>query len=299
MEAESNPLKCEICPRRCGIERNKTSGFCGMRELPMAAKASLHPYEEPILSGSRGSGAIFFSGCNLKCCYCQNYSISRGEVGKIITVERLSEIYLDLQDKGAHNINLVNPTLFTDSIIESIKAVKQKITIPFVWNSSGYERVESLRKLEGLIEVFLPDLKYVSTRLSALYSGAGDYFKYASQALLEMYRQAGGVCLNQEGLIEKGLIIRHLVLPNSTHDSLKVLQWIRENIPEDAYISLMGQYTPTPNTQNIRGLARRLSKREYDLVVNRLHELDLKNGFIQGLDSAYSEYTPDFDLSGL
>lgn len=292
-------MSCEICPRQCGVDRSKESGFCEKGELPVVAKASLHFYEEPILSGCRGSGAVFFSGCNLKCCYCQNYPISHGKVGKIISIERLSEIFLDLQNKGAHNIDLVNPTLFTESVIKSIEAVKHEMKIPFVWNSSGYERVESIKMLEGLIDVFLPDLKYVSTKLSALYSGAGDYFKHASQAILEMYRQVGGVCLNHEGTIEKGLIIRHLVLPNSTHDSAKVLQWISENIPKDAYVSLMSQYTPTLKTQNIRGLDRSLTKREYDLVVQKLYEFGLENGFIQSLDSASLDYTPDFDLSGL
>ena len=290
---------CSVCPRLCGTVRQNEIGYCGMGDLPMAAKAVLHPYEEPVLSGSRGSGAVFFSGCNLKCCYCQNYTISHGKVGKPITIERLSEIYLELQDKGAHNINLVNPTLFTEPVIRSIEAVKHRMNIPFVWNSSGYERVESLKKLEKLIEVFLPDLKYVSAKLSALYSGAGDYFKYASQALIEMYRQVGGVRLNQEGLIQKGLIIRHLILPNATHDSLRVLGWIHDNIPNDAYISLMSQYTPTPNAHHFRGLDRRLTKREYDLVVRRLHELGLTNGFVQDLDSACSEYTPEFDLTGV
>ncbi len=292
-------MKCEVCPRLCGVSRKDKIGFCGMGDLPVAARAALHAYEEPVISGSRGSGTIFFTGCNLKCRFCQNYPISHEKAGKTITIERLSEIYLELQEKGAHNINLVNPTLFTEPIIQSIEAVKHKMAIPFIWNSSGYERVESLRKLEGLIEVFLPDLKYVSARLSALYSGAGDYFKYASQALLEMYRQVGGVQLNKEGLIEKGLIIRHLILPNSTHDSLKALEWIHNNIPGDAYISLMGQYTPTQYTLGIRGLDRRLSKREYDLVVERLNELGIKNGYIQDLDSACSDYTPEFDLTGL
>jgi len=292
-------LVCKICPRQCGVDRNKGVGFCGQGEKPAAARAALHYYEEPVISGCKGSGTIFFSGCSLKCCYCQNYPISHGNAGKTITVERLSEIYLELQDQGAHNINLVNPTIFTQPIIESIRDVKHRMKIPFIWNSSGYELAESLRMLEGLIEVFLPDLKYVSPKLSALYSGAADYFQYASQAVLEMYRQAGGVRLNQDGMIEKGLIIRHLVLPNSTHDSIKVLQWIKDNIPEDAYISLMSQYTPIPQTSGMKFLNRRLSRREYHLVVQKLQELDFKNGFIQSLESACPEYTPEFDLSGL
>lgn len=292
-------MLCEICPRKCGVDRKKESGFCGAGNLPVAAKASLHFYEEPVISGSRGSGAVFFSSCNLKCRFCQNYPISHGKFGRTITVNRLSKIYLELQDKGAHNINLVNPTIFTDAIIESIRAVKHKMTIPFVWNSGGYERPETLQKLEGLIDAYLPDLKYFSSRISAMYSGAGDYFEYASRAVLEMYRQVGGVRLSKESVIEKGLMIRHLVLPNCTHDSLKILEWIHENIPGDAYISLMSQYTPTPNVKKVPGLNRRLSKREYDLVTERLYELEIKNGFVQDMDSACSEYTPEFDLSGL
>lgn len=292
-------MECKICPRNCGIDRTESRGFCGMGRLPYAAKAYLHPFEEPILSGTRGSGTIFFSGCNLKCRYCQNYPISHGKIGAEITEERLSELYLSLQVMGAHNINLVNPTHFTESIINSIKRVKTEISIPFVWNSSGYERTETLRELEGLIEVYLPDLKYVSPNLSSRYSFAEDYFEYASQAILEMYRQVGGVRTDQQGLIEKGLIIRHLVLPNASHDSIKVLEWIQANIPNDAYISLMGQYTPTGEAAGIRGLNRRITRREYDLVVGRLHELGLENGFVQDLASADMKYTPEFDLSGL
>lgn len=270
-----------------------------MGELPEAARAALHYYEEPVISGHRGSGTVFFSGCNLRCCYCQNAPISLGGKGQELSIERLAEIYLELETQGAHNINLVNPTHFTAAVIKSIEAIKGQITIPFVWNSSGYESVDVLKTLEGLIDIYLPDLKYVSPVVAKLYSGAEDYFHYASQAVLEMYRQVGGVRLNAGGIIEKGLIIRHLVLPNSTHDSVKVLEWIKSHLPEDVYVSLMGQYTPPLDRPVPKSLNRRLTHREYQLVVQKLHDLGIKKGFIQGLDSACSDYTPDFNFEGI
>lgn len=292
-------MECRLCPRNCGIDRSEAFGYCRMGEALYAAKAMLHYFEEPIISGTRGSGAIFFSGCPLRCCFCQNYPISHEGRGKEVSLQRLSEIYGELQHQGAHNINLVNPTHYTPHIIESIEKNKQNLKIPFVWNSSGYEKVETLKRLEGCIQVYLPDLKYMSSALSELYSGAQDYFQYASKALLEMYRQVGGVRLNDEGIIEKGLVIRHLVLPNATHDSIKLLHWIKENLPDDVYISLMGQYTPFPGQKLPKGLQRKLTVREYRLVVEKLQELGFKNGYTQDLDSACASYTPDFDLSGV
>lgn len=292
-------MNCEICPRSCKVDRTNKNGFCRMNEMPVAAKAFLHNFEEPLISGWNGSGTIFFSGCNLRCSYCQNYPISHDCHGVEISIERLAEIYFELYEKGAHNINLVNPTHFTDSIIKSIESVKDRISIPFIWNSSGYEKPVTLRKLEGLIDVFLPDIKYYSRKLSILYSGAEDYFEYASCAVLEMYRQVGGVVVNNHGLIQKGLIIRHLVLPNSVHDSVKILEWIRDNVPRDAFISIMGQYTPMHDSNKIKGLNRRLSKREYGYVLEKLNEYGFDNGYIQSLDSASSQYTPEFDFEGL
>jgi putative pyruvate formate lyase activating enzyme len=270
-----------------------------MGQAVFAARAMLHYFEEPIISGTRGSGTVFFSGCPLRCCFCQNYPISHGGMGKEISVERLTEIYKELQGQGAHNINLVNPTHFSCAILESLERSRGDITIPFVWNSSGYERVETLKCFEGHIQVYLPDLKYMSPALSALYSGARDYFDYAGKAILEMYRQVGPVCLNAEGVIEKGLIIRHLVLPNATHDSIKLLYWMKENLPDDITISLMGQYTPFPDHKLPKGLQRKLTSREYGLVVETLYKLGFKYGFIQDLESASTSYTPQFDLTGV
>lgn len=270
-----------------------------MGETVYAAKAVLHHFEEPIISGSRGSGTIFFSGCPLRCCFCQNYPISHEGIGKEVITERLSEIYQELWQQGAHNINLVNPTHFSRPILESLKRDKRDIPLPFIWNSSGYEKPETLRSLEGLVEVYLPDLKYMSPTLSERYSGARDYFEYASKAILEMYRQVGGVRLNAQGIIEKGLVIRHLVLPNATHDSIKLLHWIKENVPDDAYISLMGQYTPFSGRKLPKGLERKLSAREYGLVVQKLKDFGFQKGFVQELESACTDYTPDFDLKGL
>ncbi|MCX7773359.1 MAG: 4Fe-4S cluster-binding domain-containing protein [Clostridia bacterium] len=292
-------MGCTLCPRKCNVDRDQQQGFCGMTNRLMAAKAFLHIYEEPIISGINGSGTIFFSGCSLRCSFCQNDAISHDCAGKEISQERLCDVMLELQSQGAHNINLVNPTHFSSQITECLMAVKSKLKIPIVWNSSGYERVETLMGLEGLVDVYLPDLKYFSPKLSALYSGASDYFDFASRAVLEMYRQVGGVVLSEEGLITKGLVVRHLVLPNCTHDSVKVLDWLCKSIPGDAYTSLMAQYTPTERVKGINGLNRRLTEREYDFIVGKLHDMGFENGFVQDLESASLKYTPVFDLIGL
>lgn len=289
---------CTLCPRMCGADRTKSVGVCGASDKIKAAKAQLHYWEEPCISGENGSGAVFFSGCSLKCCFCQNYSISTQNTGIEITEKRLGEIFLELQQKGAENINLVNPTHYVLQIIKALDNVKKSLEIPVVYNCGGYERVETLRMLEGYVDVYLPDLKYVSSELSKRYSGAENYFEYAAKAILEMHRQQPTL-LFKNGLLKKGLVIRHLILPRCRHDSIEIVDWIAENLPQDSYLfSLMSQYTPNENCNSYPEINRRVSTFEYNSVLKAVEEKGL-HGYSQERESAQQKYTPDFDLSGL
>lgn len=289
---------CTLCPKMCQIDRNKTSGFCSADSKIKAAKAGLHLWEEPALSGGKGSGTIFFSGCTLKCCFCQNFKISHENFGRDITVERLSDIFLELQEQGADNINLVSPTHYVPYIIKALDAVKHKLCIPVVYNSSGYERIETLKFLKDYIDIYLPDLKYFSSELSGRYSHTTNYFKYASKAILEMHNQQPNLVWNDH-LLKKGMIIRHLILPGCRHDSLKIINWIAENLPPDSFmISLMSQYTPAYNSKNYPEINRKVTTFEYNSVLNRIIELGL-NGYTQDKASASIEYTPNFNLEGI
>ena len=290
---------CTNCPRHCGIDRTYEFGFCGMKENPVVAKACLHSWEEPVISGSRGSGTVFFSGCSLRCIFCQNEAISHVAYVSEITTKQLANIFLRLQASGAHNINLVNPTHFAQAIIESLDLVRSRLSIPVIWNSSGYECVETVKKLEGYVDVYLPDIKYWSPTLSKLFSGVSDYFELAQTAIFEMFRQVGDMQLNDEGMIEKGLIIRHLVLPNCTHDSIKILKWISQNFPKGIMVSLMSQFTPNHKTMDKKYLNRRITKEEYRRVNEQLMRLGLDDGFTQDLESAHKQYIPVFDLEGV
>ncbi|MCR4435049.1 MAG: radical SAM protein [Clostridiales bacterium] len=295
---ENKASKCGMCPRACNIDRAAGKGFCGMGSLPVVAKAFLHMWEEPCISGSRGSGAVFFSGCNLKCVYCQNYTISQENFGRKISIEALSRIYLSLQQKGAHNINLVNPSHFTVQIRESLDAAKE-LSIPVVYNSNGYDSLESLKQMEGRVQVYLPDLKYFSPGTSREYSGAPDYFQVAAQAVLEMCRQTGTPVFDGEGLMQKGLIVRHLILPGLAEESIKILDWIKANLPGHVLVSLMSQYTPYYKADCHPKINRRITRREYDRVVNHFLKLGFENGYIQERDSAEEGYIPDFNLEGV
>ncbi len=286
---------CALCPRRCAVDRARAAGRCGMGEHPVVARVAPHCDEEPAISGTRGSGAVFFSGCALGCVFCQNYGISHGRFGREIGVASLRHAFERLIESGCHNINLVNPTHFTRPILE---ALESPLPVPVVWNSSGYELPETLKMLEGRVQVFLPDLKYVDSRLSARYSGAPDYFGYAAGALKEMYRQAGAPVLDGDGLIQSGLIVRHLILPGCAEDSMRVLDWIAANLP-GAWVSLMAQYTPAGHACDCPEIDRRLTRREYDRVVDHLLALGLDEGYVQELSSADERYVPDFDLTGL
>ncbi|MBE5783444.1 MAG: radical SAM protein [Clostridiales bacterium] len=286
---------CELCPRECRVDREIQKGYCGMGLQPKIARAALHFWEEPCISGTRGSGTIFFSGCTLRCAYCQNYPISHEGQGKEITPYRLAEIFKMLEEKGAHNINLVTGTPFVPAILEALSIYKPHI--PMLWNCGGYEKVETLKLLEGAIDIYLPDFKHVSPRLSALCAGAPDYFERASQAILEMCRQTGAPQYDENGILQKGTLIRHLILPGCTMDSIKVLNYIAENIPKGTPVSLMRQYSPVPWCK-IKGLDRRVTDAEYERVLSHYQLLEL-SGYTQEKESADTAYTPPFDLTGV
>lgn len=287
---------CRLCPRDCGALRGETGeGFCRMGALPRIARAAPHYDEEPVVSGARGSGAVFFSGCSLQCCFCQNYALSHEGFGKEVGVERLREIYFELIEQGVHNINLVNPTHYAHAIRASLEG---GLPVPVVWNSGGYEKVETLRAMEGRVQVYLPDLKYVDADSAGRYSGAADYFRFAAPALKEMLRQVGPVELDDDGLIRRGMIVRHLILPGRAEESMRVLDFIRAELP-GAWVSLMAQYLPFGDSAGVDELGRRLNQEEYDRVAAHLLELGLEDGFIQELSSSDEKYIPRFDLSGV
>ena len=287
---------CDACPRNCRALRGETGGgFCRMGADPVLARAALHFDEEPVISGTRGSGAVFFSGCALRCRFCQNWNISHGGFGRRVMVDRLRRIYFELIGQGAHNINLVNPTHFAEAILRSLEG---GLPVPVVWNSGGYERVETLRRFEGRVQVYLPALKYVDAGPARRYSAAGDYFDYAAPALKEMLRQTGPVALDGDGVILRGTIVRHLILPGRAEDSMRALDWIAENLP-GAWVSLMAQDLPCGDVDGLDALDRRLTQEEYDSVVDHLLELGLEDGFVQELSSSDEKYIPPFDLTGV
>lgn len=287
---------CAACPRNCEAPRGETgAGFCRMGADPVVARAAPHFDEEPVVSGTRGSGAVFFSGCALRCRFCQNYPISHGGFGEKITVERLRAIYFELIDRGVHNVNLVNPTHFVEPILASLAG---GLPVPVVWNTGGYEKVETLRRLEGKVQVYLPDLKYIDRDSARKYSAAGDYFDFAAPALQEMLRQTGPVALDDDGIITRGTIVRHLILPGRAEESMRVLDWIAENLP-GAWVSLMAQYVPFGDVAGLDSLDRRLTQDEYDAVVDHLLALGLEDGFVQELSSSDEKYIPAFDLTGV
>lgn len=291
---------CRLCPRQCGINRYENTGYCGTGTEILGAKACLHQWEEPCISYRNGAGTVFFSGCSLHCCFCQNSVISNEIKGKSITVRQLGDVFLRLQEQGADSIELVTPTHFLPQIISALDMVKHRLGIPVIWNSGGYELPETIGLLDGYIDVYLPDIKYFSSDISAKYSNAPDYFEYASAAVLRMIKQAGKLVYNSQGGLVRGTVIRHLVLPSHRHDSMKILDWIAENItPETALLSLMSQYTPFDGIpENCPELRRRITKMEYNSVVRYAQDLGL-DGFIQEKSSASAKYVPEFDFSGL
>ena len=287
--------KCKVCPRKCGVNRlNKQIGDCKARDKVEISLVSLHMFEEPCISGTNGSGTIFFTHCNLHCTYCQNYEISQNEAyGKEITIGELSEIMIGQQKKGAHNINLVTPTMYAYQIKEAIKLAKEKgLNIPIIYNSNGYESIETIRDLEGYIDVYLPDLKYYSNDMAMKYSKAPNYFEYATKAILEMIRQVGKPNFDENGMITKGVMIRHLVLPNHIQNTKHILKWIKENIPEEIYINVMAQYFPTYKAKEDNLINRKLTKKEYKEIERYFYLLNFKNGYIQELGEHEEEYVP-------
>ena len=288
---------CTLCPRNCGIERGETEGrgVCGVGTLPKIARAALHMWEEPCISGTRGSGAVFFSGCGLKCIFCQNESISHGGEGEYVTPKRLAEIFRELEDQGAHNINLVTAAQFVPAVIEALEIYRPEI--PIVYNSSGYESVDTLRLLEGYIDIYLPDYKYIDPAMAKLLSGAADYPDVAMEAIREMIRQTGTAQYDEDGMMTRGTQIRHLVLPGLTGDSMKILSLIADAFP-GVPVSLMGQYTPFGRALNMPGMNRKLKKKEYARVLAHMEALELP-GYRQELDSASDAFVPAFDGTGV
>ena len=290
--------KCEICPHKCKVNRIEGRiGRCKATDKVKIALYSIHKYEEPCISGEKGSGTIFFSNCNLNCIYCQNYEISQLGKGKEITVERLAEIMLELQEKNVENINLVTPTSYALQIIEAIKIAKSKgLHIPIIYNTNGYENVETIKKLKGYIDVYLPDLKYYYNKIGKRYSKIDNYFKITTKAILEMYDQVGNTKLDERGIIKKGLMIRHLVLPNNIENSKKILKWIKENIDDDVYINIMAQYFPTYKAKEDEKLNRKLTQHEFKEIEKFVYELDIKNGYMQELGEHEEEYVPKWNF---
>lgn len=294
---------CSLCPRECHVNRNAGEiGYCGQTASLTAARAALHFWEEPCLSGRNGSGAVFFSGCNLRCIYCQNREIAQGHTGREITASRLSEIFLKLQEKGAHNINLVTPAHFVPQIITALKASKkQGLSIPVIYNTSSYEKAETLRRLEGLIDIYLPDLKYFDTALSESYSHAPDYFDTAAAAIAEMVRQVGAPVFadGEDSLMLRGVIVRHLLLPGCGRDSRRILRFLHETFGNDIYVSIMNQYTPLSQVSDIPPLNRRISGKEYERIIDFAIRIGIENGFIQEGETAAESFIPSFDCEGI
>ena len=285
--------KCEICPHNCGINRiNNQIGRCKAKDTVKVALYSTHNFEEPCISGKKGSGTVFFSNCNMNCVYCQNYEISQQGKGKEISIEELAEIFIEQQKNDVENINLVTPTSYVPQIIEAIKIARGKgLELPIVYNTNGYEKVETLQLLEGFVDIYLPDFKYSDNALAKKLSKVDNYFEVTTNALKEMYRQNGKAVFNEEGVMQKGMIIRHLVLPNHILNSRRVLRWINENM-HDVYVSVMAQYFPTYRAKEFDDINRKLTRNEYEQIENYLYKLDLQNGYIQELGEHEEEYVP-------
>jgi putative pyruvate formate lyase activating enzyme len=293
---------CKLCPRNCNVDRlnNKQLGFCKSKFELNIARVSLHSWEEPCISGTRGSGTVFFSNCNLNCVFCQNHEISQDGIGKEVSIERLSEIFIEEQQRGAHNINLVTPTHFVPQIIEAIKLSKDMgLNIPIVYNSNGYENKETIQALNGYIDVYLPDLKYMNDKYAQKYSKVSSYFEFASKAIDEMVKQAPKPIFNKEGLLLSGVIIRHLMLPGLLFDSKKIVEYIYNKYGDNVYISLMNQYTPLFNATEYPEINKPLNPKHYDSLVNHCIDIGIKNAFIQEEGTVKESFVPHFDLRGV
>ena len=291
--------KCEICPRKCKVNRYEKKGYCRCDDKVRIALVSKHYFEEPCISGRNGSGTIFFSNCNLNCIFCQNHDISQGGKGIDVTVERLAEIMLEQQKRGANNINLVTPTMYVEQIIKAIDIAKDDgLNIPIVYNTNGYEEVETIKKLNGYIDIYLPDFKYFTNELAIKYSKATNYFEKVTSVLLEMQSQFDEYVFDGE-IMKKGMIVRHLVLPNHIQNSKNVLKWIKENLRKDIYVSVMAQYFPTYKAIGDELIGRKLSFSEYRKIEQYFYGLDIKNGYIQDLGKHEEEFVPDFNMGNV
>ena len=295
-----NPLKkCMLCPRNCMVNRYEKTGFCGCDEKIRASLAKLFFYEEPPISGNNGSGTIFFSGCNLKCCFCQNMEISKYNNGKPITINRLTEIMMELQDKKAHNINLVTPTMYIPQIIKAIKkARKLGLNIPIIYNSSGYENYNAIKLLDGYIDVYLPDFKYYNDELAMKYSKANNYVENAKLAIVEMVRQTGPCVFDKNGLIKKGTIVRHLMLPTLKNDTKKILKYLYQTYKDNIYISIMNQYTPNKYVE-FNELKEPLKETDYNEIIDYALDLGIKNAFCQVGGTVSESFIPEFNYEGI
>lgn len=286
---------CTICPHNCKINRTKNPGRCKSTDKIKIALYSIHNFEEPCISGEKGSGTIFFSNCNMNCVFCQNYEISQLGRGKEITIEELANVMIKQQERNVQNINLVTPTSYALHIVEAIKIARKKgLKIPIVYNTNGYESVETLKLLEGYVDIYLPDLKYYYDDLAKKYSKVDNYFEIATKTIQEMYRQVGAPVLDENGVMKKGLMIRHLILPNEVQNSKKVLKWIKENIDSNVYVSIMAQYFPTYKAKEDKYLNRKLTTKEYSEIEQYLYLLNIENGYMQDLGKHEEEYVPDF-----
>ena len=290
--------KCEICPHKCGINRNNNQiGRCKSKDTVKIALYSTHDFEEPCISGKRGSGTVFFSNCNMNCVFCQNYEISQLGKGREITIEDLAEIFLKQQEKDVENINLVTPTSYAYQIIEAIKIARNNgLRLPIVYNTNGYENIETIRALEGFVDIYLPDLKYEDNKLAMEYSKVNNYFEIATDAIKEMIKQVGVPKFDENGLMKKGVLIRHLVLPNYIENSKKVLLWIKQNLPNDIYVSIMAQYFPTYKAKEDEKINRKLTFEEWNKIEDFVQEIGIENGFIQELGEHEEEYVPKWDF---
>ena len=290
--------KCTLCPHNCGIDRTKQIGRCKSTDKVKIALYSTHNFEEPCISGENGSGTIFFSNCNINCVFCQNYEISQQGKGKEITIEELANIMLKQQENGVENINLVTPTSYAFHIKEAIKiAKKEGLKIPIIYNTNGYEKVETLQMLEGLVDIYMPDLKYFDNELGKKYSKVDNYFEIATKAIKEMYKQVGAPVLDENGVMKKGLMIRHLVLPNNIENSKNVLKWIKENIDNNVYVSIMAQYFPTYKAKEMKDIDRKLTQEEWSEIEDYIEKLQIENGYVQELGEHEEEYVPDWNFN--
>lgn len=292
---------CKLCPRNCGVRRSDgIRGYCRADDELLVARAALHMWEEPCISGENGSGTVFFSGCSLGCVYCQNHNIAKGLSGKIISAKRLSEIFLELQEKNAHNINLVTPTHYVPHVAEAVELSKLNgLNIPVVYNTSGYEKISTLKMLDGIVDIYLPDFKYLDKNIAKRYSNCEDYATYAKKALKEMVRQTNEPEFNEEGIMTRGVIVRHMMLPGCLEDSKNIVKYLYETYKNHIYMSIMNQYTPLPHVSEFPEINKKIDETDYEELIDFAVELGVENGFVQDGETQSESFIPEFDGEGV